>query len=410
MQKNDLNEVNFRSLFPVFSQKINGWPLIFFDNASTAQMPQQVLDRIVEYYSCYKSNVGRGIYNFAEQATTKYEQARDKVAKFINAERKEIIFTSGATDSIYLVAQAWVSHVLKEGDEIIISNVEHHSNFLPWQQLALQKKLVLKIVPVNSEGVVDLIEFENMLTVKTKFVSLFHISNLTGATNDIVSLTEMAHRMGAKVLIDACQSVMHQKIDVLKIKADFLVFSAHKLFGPTGVGVLYVAQDVIQAMQLQKFGGGMVFSVAEYNSEFKSVPYCFEAGTPNIAGVIGLGAAVDFVQHYIDFSQTAKHEIALVKLLCDGLQKIKNVTILSVIPQSLNQNCSIVTFYSTKHHAHDIAAYLDQYAIAVRAGHHCVQMFHQKKGVNASVRVSFAPYNTVQEVEFFLEKLHSFLN
>ena len=409
MQKNDLKNIDLRSLFPIFSQKVHGWPLIFLDNASTAQMPQKVLDAMVDYYSCYKSNVGRGIYSFAEQATAKYEQARSKVAKFINAQTKEIIFTSGATDSINLVAQAWASNVLQQGDEIIISDVEHHSNFIPWQQLALQKKLILKIIPVTVDGVVDVIEFEKKLTDKTKFVSFFHTSNVTGATNDVITLTEMAHRVGAKVLIDACQSVMHQTIDVLKIKADFLVFSGHKLFGPTGVGVLYVAQNLLEIMQLQKFGGGMVFSVAKNSSEFKPAPHCFEAGTPNIAGVIGLGAAVDFVQNYIDFSKTSRHETTLVTMLCDGLKKFKDVTMVSVIPKVSTQNVSIVTFYSTQHHAHDIAAYLDQHGIAVRAGHHCVQIFHQNKNINASVRISFAPYNTVAEVEFLLTTLNKIL-
>lgn len=399
--------MNFKDLkkqFPIFSQKVHGYPFTYFDSAAIAQMPQSVLDAIVAYYATYKSNVGRGIYLFAEQATQAYEQAREKIAKFIGAQKHQIVFTSGATDSINLVAQAWALHNLQEGDEILVSAVEHHSNFLPWQQLALDKKLVLKIVPVTQEGIIDFEVFKKYLSSKTKLVCLVHSSNLFGNTNDVVKLTQLAHGVGAKVLIDAAQSVAHQKIDVVKIGCDFLVFSGHKLFGPTGIGILYVAEALILQMYPVCFGGGMVFSVGQKDSKFKDFPYSFEAGTPHIAGVIGLGAAVDFVSQNIDFDQLAEHESSLVRALCHELAKIDDIKILSFIP-SPKQHAHVVTFYSKTHHAHDIAAHLDQFGIAVRAGHHCVQLFHQECGINASVRVSFSLYNTIQEVEFFMKVL-----
>lgn len=409
MSKNDLIFTNLRKQFPIFSQKVNGHPLIYFDSASTAQVPQIVFDAMTDYYATYKANVGRGIYHFAEKSTAQYEQVRIKIAKFIGADKNQIIFTSGATESINLVAQAWAEHTLKVGDEIIISAIEHHSNFLPWQQLALQKKLKLRIVPVSKQGIVEVEEFTKYLSAKTKLVSMVHTSNVTGGTNDVVSMIKLAHQVGAKVLIDVAQSVVHKTIDVSTIGCDFLVFSGHKFFGPTGVGVLYVADAMAAQMQLQKFGGGMVFSVAEQNSEFKKIPHCFEAGTPNVAGVIGLGAAIDFVRKNIDFKMLAEYETALVQFLVTELAKFQDVKILSFIPKSSNDHAHLITFYSTKHHAHDIAAHLDSYGIAVRAGHHCVQLFHQSAGINASVRVSFSLYNTQEEVQFFLDVLKKVL-
>ncbi|OGB86541.1 hypothetical protein A3J41_01470 [candidate division TM6 bacterium RIFCSPHIGHO2_12_FULL_38_8] len=400
-----MNFVKIREQFPIFSQKVNGLPFIYFDSASTAQIPQEFLDTVKKYYATYKANIGRGVYSFAEQATEAYEQVRDKVAKFIGAERAQIVFTSGATESLNLIARAWAVHHLAAGDQILISQVEHHSNFLPWQQLAQEKKLELKIVPVNAQGVVNPAEFKKYLSAKTKLVSIVHTSNVTGGTNDVQTLTKMAHDVGAKVIIDAAQSVVHRKVDVQQIGCDFLVFSGHKLFGPTGVGVLYVAPAMIKEMQPYKLGGGMVFSVGAELSKFKEFPDCFEAGTPNIAGTIGFGACIDFVQKNINFKLLAEHETALVHTLVQGLKKFDDIEIISFVPTDKNSQACMVTFYSKKHHAHDIAAHLDQFGIAVRAGHHCVQLFHEQRGINASVRVSFSVYNTQDEVEFFLECL-----
>ncbi|MCX5924187.1 MAG: cysteine desulfurase [Candidatus Dependentiae bacterium] len=404
MPKNDLKSL--RAQFPIFKQKVNGYPFIYFDSASTAQMPQCVVDRIVSYYTTYKANVGRGVYTFAEKATTAYEASRDKIAQFIGASSKEIIFTSGATEGINLVASSWAENNLQQGDEILVSAVEHHSNFLPWQQLALRKSLVLTIMPVDSQGVVDVEVFKKHLSKKTKLVAIVHSSNLFGSSNDVAAITKLAHAVGAKVLIDASQSVAHQRLDIAKIGCDFLAFSGHKLFGPTGVGVLFVKESMIPEMTVSTFGGGMVFSVEEKNSTFKQFPYNFEAGTPNIAQVIGLGAAVDFVENNIDFAELAEHETMLTKMLIDGLRHMDDIVIVSSVG---NEHGHLVTFYSKIHHAHDIAAYLDQFGIAVRAGHHCVQLFHQACGINASVRVSFSMYNTKEEVEFLLQCLRKII-
>ncbi|MFA5998813.1 MAG: cysteine desulfurase [Candidatus Babeliales bacterium] len=402
MSKNDLKSL--RVQFPIFKQKVNGYPFIYFDSASTAQMPQSVVDNIVEYYTTYKSNVGRGVYTFAEKATAAYESARDKVAQFIGASSKEIIFTSGATEGINLVVCAWAEHALQTGDEILVSAVEHHSNFVPWQQLALRKGLKLTVMPVTDQGIVDLEVFKKHLSVKTKLVAIVHTSNVLGSTNDVAIITKLAHAVDAKVVVDASQSVAHQRLDALKIGCDFLAFSGHKLFGPTGVGVLFVKESMIPEMVVSTFGGGMVFSVEEKNSTFKEFPHSFEAGTPNIAQVIGLGAAVDFVQENIDFVQLAEHETMLTQMVLDGLKPLKDIVIVSSV-SSDNGHGHLVTFYSKTHHAHDIAAYLDRFGIAIRAGHHCVQLFHQSCGINASVRVSFSLYNTKEEVGFFLDCL-----
>lgn len=406
-----MNFAKIRKHFSIFNQKVNGYPFIYFDSASTAQIPQELLIAVTKYYTTFKANIGRGIYSFAEKSTAAYAQVREKVAKFIGAKSSNIVLTSGATESLNLIAHAWAAQNLQAGDEILISEVEHHSNFLPWQQLAIEKNLKLVIVPISNQGIVDPTEFKKYLTPKTKLVSIVHISNVTGGTNDVQILTKMAHEIGAKIIIDGAQSVAHCKIDVSKIGCDFFVFSGHKLFGPTGVGVLYAADSVILQMQPYKLGGGMVFSVGQKISQFKDFPECFEAGTPNIAGAIGFGAVIDFVQSNIDFEMLAEHETSLVQLLAKGLAAFKDVEIISFVPsqKNLTMHACMLTFYSKKYHAHDIAAHLDSFGIAVRAGHHCVQLFHENRKINASVRVSFSVYNTKDEVEFLLECLKTIL-
>lgn len=410
MSKDSMNVQNFRKHFPILQTKINNHPLIYFDNAATAQVAEQVVEAMNNYYLHYKSNVGRGIYTFAERATYEYEASRTGVAKFIGADSENIVFTSGATASINLVAESWAAYNLKAGDEIILSAVEHHSNFLPWQELALRFNLILKIVPITDQGILDLDAFKKQLNSKTKLVAIVHSSNVVGGVNDVVLISQLAHSLGAVVLVDACQSVAHQKIDVENLDCDFLVFSGHKLFGPTGVGVLYAKSERIDEMKPSEFGGGMVFSVDQSHSEYRPFPKGFEAGTPNIAGVIGLGAAVKFVHEYIDFKTLAEHETMLVERMINGLLKMPGVRLISFNPaKTQGLHAHMVTFVSDKYHAHDIAAYLDQYGIAVRAGHHCVQLYHQQCNINASVRCSFSYYNTQKEVDFVLEKLGQFL-
>lgn len=397
-----------RAMFPIFKSVVHDHPFIFFDSAATAQMPQPVLDEIVKYYQEYKSNVGRGLYVFAEQATYMFETARAKVARFIGAQKEEIVFTSGATAAINLVAQIWASCHVQEGDEILISEVEHNANFIPWQQLVKRKGAVLKIVPLTDQGLLDLQALKHSLSEKTKLVAVTHQSNILGTCNDIASIVQIAHAAGAKVLVDAAQSVAHQKIDVRNLDCDFLVFSGHKLYGPTGVGVLFIKQELCEQCMLTNFGGGAVLEVALEHVNFKPFPHCLEPGTQAIAQVIGLGAAIDFVWQNIDFAQVQEHETNLVRYLATELEKISKIKILSPIP-ALGQHNNLVTFTTDQCHAYDVAEFLDLQGIAVRAGYHCVQPYHDKHAQGlSSVRVSMSVYNTMQEVDYLIECLKRF--
>lgn len=397
-----------RAMFPIFQVSVNDHPLVYFDSASTAQMPNMVLDAMVEYYQSYKSNVGRGLYNFAERATYAFEQTRAKVAAFIGAQKQEIVFTQGATAAINLVAHIWGMHHIDQGDEIIVSETEHNANFIVWQQLALQKNAILKIVPVSKQGVMDFANFQSLLSDKTKLVAINHQSNILGTSNDIASIVQAAHSVGAKVLVDAAQSIAHQKIDIQHVQCDFLVFSGHKLFGPTGIGVLFIKQDMCCQCQLHNFGGGMVVSVTPEHTEFKTFPYCLEPGTQPIAQVIGLGAAIDFVRTYINFEQAQAYETSLVRQLITGLREIPSVHIISPEPQEGEHN-NMVTFTVDGYHTHDVASFLDLYGIAARSGFHCVQPYHDKLGGNASLRISFSVYNTAQEVDWLISCLKKLL-
>ena len=394
-----------RSFFPILTSVVHDHPFIFFDSAATAQMPEPVLEEIVKYYQEYKSNVGRGLYEFAELATHMFETARAKVARFIGAKKEEIVFTSGATAGINLVAQIWAQCHIGAGDEIVISEVEHNANFIPWQQLAQRKGAKLKIVPLTDQGVLDLVALQQMVSEKTKLVAVTHQSNILGTSNDIASIVKIAHSVDAKVLVDAAQSIAHQKIDVAQLDCDFLVFSGHKLYGPTGIGVLFIKQKLCQECMLQNFGGGAVLEVTYDQINFKPFPYCLEPGTQAIAQVIGLGAAVDFVQQNIDFAQAQEHETALVRRLATGIQEIPGIKLLSPIPGQGSHN-NLVTFTTDKCHAYDVAEYLDLHGIAVRAGFHCVQPYHDRhaKGIS-SVRVSISVYNTQDQVDYLIECL-----
>ncbi len=404
MRKNALNIEQIKKLFPIFQQQVHGYPILYLDSAATAQMPQQVIDAIVGYYALYKANVGRGVYTFSEHATKEYEKSRKKVAQFINASSKEIIVTSGVTHGINIVAQGWAASHLQAGDEILISEVEHHSNFVPWQQLARKKDLVLKFIPVGQRGIIEIEDFKKTLSSKTKFISVVHSSNILGTINDVKTITTLAHEVGAKVMVDAAQSVAHDKVDVQDIGCDFLSFSGHKLFGPTGVGFLYFNKDLFNENSIVSFGGGMVYSVTETESVFKEMPDCFEAGTQPIAQVIGMGAVIDFMNEYVDYQALQKHETALTKLLVKELEQFEDIEVVSHIPEQ-GEHAHLVTFVSNKYHAHDIAAHLDQYGIAVRAGNHCAQPFHQRCSLTASVRVSFSLYNSIDDVEIFIKRL-----
>ncbi len=402
----DFEEI--RNFFPILKSVVHDHPLVFFDSAATAQMPQPVLDEIVKYYQEYKSNVGRGLYLFAERATHMFETARAKVARFIGAQKEEIIFTSGATAAINLVAQVWAQHHIQAGDEIIVSEVEHNANFIPWQQLAERKGVILKIVPLTDQGVLDLEALKNMVSEKTKLVAVTHQSNILGTSNDLKAIAEIAHHVGAKILVDAAQSIAHQKIDVAELNCDFLVFSGHKLYGPTGVGVLFIKKDLFDQCVITNFGGGAVLEVTPEHTNFKPFPHCLEPGTQAIAQVIGLGAAVDFVQENIDFVQAQEHETHLVQKLANAIQNIPGITLLSPIPCAGSHN-NLVTFTTNRCHAYDVAEFLDKQGIAVRAGFHCVQPYHDKhtQGIS-SIRVSVSVYNTLEEIDFLIECLKTF--
>ena len=396
---------NIKKDFPIFQNRVNDHDFIYFDSAS-AQTAAAVVDAMASYYESYRSNVGRGIYHYAEVATARYEAARQTVADFIGAEKDEIIFTSGTTAGINQVAGSWARHHLKAGDEIVISDVEHHSNLLPWQQLAEEKDISLTIISVNNQGIVDPQELQEIISEKTKLVALFYTSNMLGTTNDIAALAEVTHGVGARLFVDAAQAVAHKKIDMKQNKADFLVFRGHKLFGPTGIGVLYASRAAHKEMEPCSFGGGMVYSVTQKACSWKTAPHCFEAGTPFIAGAIGLAKAVEWFKA-IDYVELQKHETGLVHRFVEGLLKIPQITVVSHVPQE-GETSNLVTFYAESVHAHDIAAHLDQYGIAVRAGNHCVQPYHDKKGFGSTVRASFSLYNTKEEVDFALKSYKIF--
>lgn len=375
---------------------------IYFDNAATTHKPQCVLDSLTSFYTQVNANVGRGIYQSAEEATRLYEQAREKVARFIGADPHEIIFTSGTTDGINLVAHSW-GNKLKKGQQLCVSNMEHHSNLIPWQQLANQKGAQLNYIPLSADGTLKIESLPEVITEKTKLVATTYTNNVTGVTNDIPSIVRAAHKVGAVVLVDATQTVAHKKIDVRKLDCDFLVLSGHKMFGPMGIGILYVKKEILATMQPYKFGGGMVFDVSSTDAKWHKAPHAFEAGTPPIAQAIALGSAVDYLSS-IDCDQLQTHEAGLCSLFIDGLQSVEGAKVLGPV-NTIKKAGHMVSFVIEGIHAHDVAAFLDHHRIAVRAGHHCAQPFAHHFAVNASVRVSFSLYNTQQEVQQCIDAL-----
>lgn len=387
-----------RADFPILLQKINGYPLIGCDNASTTHKPQSVIDAELQFYTQTNANIYRGIHTFAERATDLYEAARKKVAQFIGALPEEIIFTRGCTSGINFVATSWGQANIKAGDEIVMTELEHHANLLPWQRIAQKNGATVKFIPIFPDGSLDLSNLDSIITNKTKMVSVIHVSNAIGTHVDVAAIIARAKIVGARVLIDAAQSVPHQKIDVGQLDCDFLAFSGHKLLGPTGIGVLYIKKELHSLIEPYEVGGGMVEDVDCHNATWAPAPQKFEAGTPAIAQAIGLGAAIDYVQANVDFDDLAIHEAQLCARLIGGLSGIKAVQILGPI-EELKKNGHLVSFLVEGYHSHDVAAFLDVRGISVRAGHHCAQPFAKKLGYDASVRVSFYFYNTVEEVD-----------
>jgi len=375
----------------------------FFDNAATSHKPHQVIEAITHFYQYDYAPIHRGIYASAEQATLQYEQARQKVATFINARSTaEIVFVKGATEGINAVAATWALENLTKGDEIVLTAMEHHANLLPWQWVAQQKQAMLRYIPVTQGGCLDLSNLNTIITDRTKLVAVVSTSNALGTQNNLTPLIARAHTVGAKVLVDACQSVPHQKTDVQKLDCDFLVFSGHKMMGPTGIGVLYIKKELHSDIPPYQRGGGMVREVTYENATWLEVPQKFEAGTPPIAQAIGLGAAIDYYNNNIDFNALQKHEAQLTTAAIEGLSKISDVRLLGPI-EDLKRYGHSITFIHKKYHPHDAAAMLDVNGIFVRAGHFCAQplftLWHMPSG---AVRVSFFGYNTLEEVERFI--------
>ncbi|MCT4405214.1 cysteine desulfurase [Leuconostoc falkenbergense] len=389
--------------FPILNQKINGEPLIYFDSAATSQKPQFVIDAITSYYQNDNANVHRGIYELSQRATNLYEKARDKVQKLIHAKmREEVLFTRGTTESLNWLASTYGVENVKQGDEILLSYMEHHSNIVPWQQLAKRVGASLKYIDLKEDGTLDLADAEAKLSDKTKIVSVTHASNVLGVVNPIKKLAQMAHQHGAIMIADGAQSVPHMAIDVQEMGVDFFAFSGHKMLGPTGIGVLYGRYDVLNQMQPAQFGGEMIEFVDLHEATFQPLPWRFEAGTPNIAGAIGMGAAVDYLTN-IGMFEVAKYEQSLVDYALPKLKSIDGLTVYG--PQDSEQHTGVIAFNIAGIHAHDLATALDQEGIAVRAGHHCAQPLMHYLDVAATVRVSFYIYNTRQEIDRFVATL-----
>ena len=389
---------SIRKDFPILAQTVNGKPLVYLDNAATSQKPQCVIDSLSNYYQTINSNVHRGVHTLSQLATDDYETARSKIRSLINAESdQEIIYTRGTTESINLVAYSFGSQNVESGDEIIISGMEHHSNIVPWQLLCEQKGAVLKIIPITDEGELDINQYESMLSNKTKLVAVVHQSNALGTINSVKEITEMAHAFGAVVLIDGAQSAPHMKVDVQNIGCDFFAFSGHKLYGPTGIGVLYGRTDLLDSMVPYQSGGEMIKSVTFDKTIFNVLPHKFEAGTPDIAGAIGLGAAIDYVND-IGLEAINSYESELTAYGTDRLEQIAG---LRIIGTSLHKG-SVLSFTLGDIHPHDIGTILDSEGIAIRTGHHCAQPVMERYGIPATARASMSFYNTKEEIDILV--------
>lgn len=392
---------NIRADFPVLDQQVNGSPLIYFDNAATTQKPKSVMDALMHYYQFDNANIHRGLHTLAERATTAYELTRARVRDFIHAPSSDqIIFTSGTTAGINLVAQTFGRSTFKAGDKILISNLEHHSNIVPWQMIAQETGAIIEVIPVDDIGVLDLVAFEKQLDDQVKLVAVNHVSNAIGTINPIATIISLAHAKGAKVLIDGAQSVAHIDIDVQALDMDFFVFSAHKLFGPTGVGILYGKRDLLDQMPPYQGGGEMIKEVSFSGTTYNELPYKFEAGTPNIADVIAFGAAIDYVKSQ-GTEELMKQEQALLAYATDKLTAIPGLRIVGTAPEKI----AVISFVVEGIHPQDLGVLLDKFGVAIRTGHHCAQPLMQRYGLVGTCRVSFAFYNTLEEIDRFIVAL-----
>lgn len=396
-----INIESLREEFPALSQKVYDAPLVYLDSAATTLKPKSVIKDLSDFYLYGSANVHRGAHFLSDQATEKFEGTRSKVQKFLNAKSaNEIIFTKGTTDSINLVAHAFGERFLREGDEILLSQMEHHSNIVPWQILAEKKGLTLKFISVTDIGELDMDDFHNKLTGKTKIISIVHASNTLGTVNDIKKITQIAKSLGARVMVDAAQSVSFENIDVQDIGCDFLCFSAHKLFGPNGVGVLYGKEEVLSELPPYQGGGAMIERVTEKGVSFLKAPQRFEAGTPHIAGVIALGSAIDFVGS-LGLEEIKNHERSLCQRLARNVREIKGVKLMGESKTKVN----IVSFNVEGVHPSDVGPLLDRQGIAVRTGHHCTQPLMDRFQVPGTIRASLSVYNNEEDVDNFVKAL-----
>lgn len=391
---------NLKTYFPFFT---NHPDLIYLDTAASAQKPKQVIDAMHHFYLNDYSNVHRGIYDLAERATTEFEEARAKVARFLNAQTNEIVFTRGTTEGINFIATAWASKFLKKGDAVVISALEHHSNLLPWQVVCNQTGAELRIIKLLPDGNLDMAHAEISIKQGVKLVAIAHTSNVLGTQIDVKKIGQMAHAVGAKILVDAAQSVVHMPIDVKELDCDFLAFSGHKLYGPSGIGVLFIKAALHDAVEPCQYGGGMVFNADYHHATWQPAPRKFEAGTPPITEAIGLGAAIDFL-NALDRVAIEKHVSSLCRQAIEGLQQLPKIKLLGPV-NDLKKQGNLITFIVDGLHAHDVAAYLNQFNICVRAGHNCAQPLANQLGLDAAVRASFGMYNTEAEVDTLVDKL-----
>ncbi len=400
--KRSFDVSKIREDFPILRQMVNEKPLIYLDNAATSQKPQSVIDAMTRYYTDENSNIHRGVHFLSDKATQSYEAGRIKIQKHINAAHAhEIIFVRGTTEAINLVAQSYGRFNLKEGDEVIISAMEHHSNIVPWQILRDEKGIVLRIIPINDKGELFIDKYEKMFNSRTKMAAVVHVSNVLGTINPVKRMVEIAHQFGVPVLLDGAQAIQHLKVDVQELDCDFYAFSGHKMYGPTGVGVLFGKESLLEAMPPYQSGGDMIKSVSFEKTIYNDLPHKFEAGTPNIVGGVGMGATIDYIRQ-IDFDAVLKHEHDILEYATQKLLGIRGLRLIG----TAKEKSSVISFVIENIHPHDIGTILDDDGIAIRTGHHCAQPLMKCFEVPATARASFAMYNTKEEVDALVKGIY----
>lgn len=402
-QKLDIQKI--REEFPILHQQVNGKPLVYFDNAATNQKPQRVIDALVHYYQHDNANIHRGVHTLAERATAAYENTRKSVQKFINAnEVEEVIFTKGTSESINLVASSWGRKFLNEGDEVLISAMEHHSNIVPWQMICEERGTTLRVMPINQAGEIIVEALDDLITERTKMVAFNHASNSLGTINPVELIIKKAHAVGAKVLVDGAQATAHLPIDVKALNVDFYAFSAHKMYGPTGTGVLYGKRSLLEKMPPYQGGGEMIKEVSFSKTTYNDIPYKFEAGTPGIANVIALNEAINFINE-LGKANIAAHELNLLNYATNALNAIDGANIIGTAKDKV----SVASFVVEGIHHFDLGMWMDAKGVAVRTGHHCTQPLMDFYGIEGTTRASFAVYNTVAEIDIFIDALNSII-